>query len=282
MSIIYRIAASIFLLMTTIPFVNGQVFEHPKQQLINADSLRAEYDKAPYFGLYKDNYFIFGTSLNHKPNKENTNVKFQVSIQQKLTKSTLPGGTYLYLYYTQKVFWNVLEESLPMKDLNFNPGIGIAKPLFHKERYIGKFSFQIEHESNGRDSIQSRSWNKISFGGNILFEKNWLIHAKFWIPIVDGRNNKDILKYKGIFQIGTQFMTNDSRWKFGLLLVKRKDWKPNFNIIGEIKYRFSRKADWSIFLQYYNGYGEDLLNYKMFKSQLRAGIVITPPMFSDY
>lgn len=109
-----------------------------------------------------------------------------------------------------------------------------------------------------------------------------MIHAKFWIPIVDGENNKDLLKYKGIFQIGTQFMTNDNRWKFGLLLVKRKDWKPNFNIIGEIKYRFSRKADWSIFLQYYNGYGEDLLNYKMFKSQLRAGIVITPPMFSDY
>lgn len=89
MSIIYRIAKTIFLLLTTIPFVNGQIFEHPKQQLINADSFRAEYDKAPYFGLYKDNYFIFGTSLNHKPSKENTNVKFQVSIQQKLTKSTL-------------------------------------------------------------------------------------------------------------------------------------------------------------------------------------------------
>ena len=282
MSLQHRIAASILFIFGSVAIVNGQVLERPSQQAINADSLRMEYDKAPYFGLYKDNYFIFGPSLNHKPNKENTNVKFQVSIQQKLTKSTLPGGTYLYLYYTQKVFWNVLEESLPMKDLNFNPGIGIAKPIFNKNRYIGKASIQIEHESNGRDSIQSRSWNKISFGGNILLTKHWLIHAKFWIPIVDGENNKDILKYKGIFQIGTQFMTYDNRWKFGLLLVKRKDWKLNYNIVGEIKYRFSHKADWSLFLQYYNGYGEDLLDYKVFKSQLRAGIVITPPMFSDY
>lgn len=282
MSSLYRIIASIIFILTTIEVVNGQIVEHPAKSIINADSLRIEYDNAPYFGLYKDNYFIFGPSLNHKPNKENTNVKFQVSIQQKLTKSTLPGGSYLYFYYTQKVFWNVLEKSLPMTDLNFNPGIGVAKPVFHKGRYIGKFSFQIEHESNGRDSIQSRSWNKISFGGNILLTTNWLIHAKFWIPIVDGEHNKDILKYKGIFQIGAQAMTNDNRWKFGLLLVKRKDWKLNYNIIGEIKYRFSKKADWSIFLQYYNGYGEDLLDYKVFKSQLRGGIVITPPMFSDY
>lgn len=219
MSLKHRLTTLIFLLFTTANLVNGQVLERPVQPTINADSLRREYDKAPYFGLYKDNYFIFGPSLNHKPSKANTNVKFQVSIQQKLTKSTLPGGTYLYLYYTQKVFWNVLEKSLPITDFNFNPGIGVAKPLFNKNRYIGKLSFQIEHESNGRDSIQSRSWNKISFGGNILLTNQWLVHAKFWIPIVDGENNKDILKYKGIFQVGTQFMTNDNRWKFGLLLT---------------------------------------------------------------
>lgn len=279
---IIRILLVIFMVVAADFSVASQVIDPTKKIAYNTDSLRSEFDKEPYFGLYKDNYFIFGPSLNHKPNKSNTNAKFQVSIRQKLTKSTLPGGTYLYFYYTQKVFWNVLEESLPMKDLNFNPGIGIAKPIFNKNRYIGNLSLQIEHESNGRDSIQSRSWNKISLGGNVLLTDNWLIHAKFWIPIVDGKHNKDILKYKGIFQVGIQAKTDNNHWKFGLLLVKRKDWKPNCNIIGEIKYRFSRKADWSIFLQYYNGYGEDLLDYKVFKSQLRAGIVITPPMFSDY
>lgn len=278
----HRIITSIIIIFASINVICGQVVVSHTNNTIDADSLRMEFDKAPYFGLYKDNYFIFGPPLNHKPNRENTNVKFQISIQQKLTKSTLPGGTYLYLYYTQKVYWNVLEKSLPMTDINFNPGIGVAKPIFRESRYLGKLSLQLEHESNGRDSIQSRSWNKISFGGNILLTPNWLIHAKFWIPIVDGENNKDILKYKGIFQIGVQAKTDDNRWKFGLLLVKRKDWKPNYNIISEIKYRFSKKADWSFFLQYYNGYGEDLLDYKTFKSQLRAGIVITPPMFSDY
>ena len=100
--------------------LSGQIVTNVNAEKINSDSLRREFDKGPYFGLYKDNYFIFGPAINHKPNRENTNVKFQISIQQKLTRSTLPWGTYLYLYYTQKVFWNVLQESLPMTDLNFN------------------------------------------------------------------------------------------------------------------------------------------------------------------
>ncbi len=55
---------------------------------------------------------------------------------------------------------------MPMTDLNFNPGIGLTKPLFVKNRYIGKVSLIIEHESNGRDSIWSRSWNKVSLSAN--------------------------------------------------------------------------------------------------------------------
>ena len=111
-----------------------------KDELVNADSLRRAWDHGPNFGAYKDNYFIFGTAIGPKPTRQNTNVKFQVSIQHKLTKSTLPWGTYLYLFYTQKVFWNILEDSMPMTDLNFNPGIGLAKPLFSKTdgRYLGK------------------------------------------------------------------------------------------------------------------------------------------------
>lgn len=75
---------------------------------VDADSVRRDFDKQPYFGLYKDNYFIFGTTIGQKPTKENSNVKFQISISQKLTRSVLPWNSYLFLFYTQKVFWNIL------------------------------------------------------------------------------------------------------------------------------------------------------------------------------
>lgn len=249
---------------------------------IDADSLRREFDKGPYFTFYKDNYFIFGPSIGPKATKENTNVKFQISVRQKLTKSTLPLGSYLYLCYTQKVFWNVLEKSLPMTDLNFNPGIGLAKPVFREGKYFGKFILQLEHESNGRDSIESRSWNRLSLGADLLLTNNLLVHAKFWIPYVDGENNKDLLKYVGIGQAGVEVMSDDRRWKGSIVLVKRKTWKLDFNTVAEISWQFSRKADWSLFAQYYNGYGEGLLDYNRFSSHLRAGIVIRPKLFSDY
>lgn len=248
----------------------------------DTDSLRAEFDRGPYFSLYKDNYFIFGTSIGPKPTKENSNVKFQISIQQKLTKSVLPFGTYLYLFYTQKVFWNVLEKSLPMTDLNFNPGIGIAKPLFVKNRFIGKLTMQIEHESNGRDSIQSRSWNRITFGANFLIDANLSVHAKAWIPIIDGENNRDILKYCGIYQAGMSYQSNNKRWGGSLVMVKRAGWNLNYNTIVELFYKLSNNQNQYLFLQYYNGYGEGLLDYNKFHSQLRVGIVIKPRIFSDY
>lgn len=92
----------------------------------NPDSVREELDKRPYFSLYKDNYFIGGTTIGSKPTNKNSDVKFQLSISQRLTKSKLPFDTYLFITYTQKAFWNVFQESLPMYDLNFNPGIGLS------------------------------------------------------------------------------------------------------------------------------------------------------------
>lgn len=246
------------------------------------DSIRRDFRNQPYFGLYKDNYFIFGPSIGRKPTKENTNIKFQISIAQRLTNATLPWCTYLYLFYSQKCFWNVLENSMPMTDLNFNPGIGLTKPLFVKNRYVGKLSLILEHESNGRDSIWSRSWNKVSLASNIIIDPNLMVAGKIWIPIIDGQNNKDILDYCGIYQMSVQAMTDNRKFTGSLTLVKRRGWNLNYNTILELAYRFSRKSNQYFFLQYYNGYGEGLLDYKQFHSQLRVGIVIKPQLFSDF
>ena len=70
----------------------------------NPDSVRKELDKRPYFSLYKDNYFIGGTTIGSKPTNKNSDVKFQLSISQRLTKSKLPFDTYLFITYTQKAF----------------------------------------------------------------------------------------------------------------------------------------------------------------------------------
>ena len=188
------------------------------------DSLKHELEYGPYFGLYKDNYFTVGTTPFHKPTATNSDVKFQISLAIRLTDTVLPWNSFLFLMYTQKTFWNVFENSLPMHDLNFNPGIGWSKPFFNKNRYVGKLTLLLEHESNGRDGEDSRSWNRISFYGSTIIDEWLMVHAKFWIPIIDGENNKDILKYCGIYQSGVVITTPNKKFNFGLTLVKREGW----------------------------------------------------------
>ena len=247
-----------------------------------ADSIREELDKRPYFSLYKDTYFVGGTVLGGEPTQHNSDVKFQISFQQRLTKSNLPWNTYIYLFYTQKAIWNVLERSLPFHDLNFNPGVGLSKHIIVKGHLVGKATMMIEHESNGRDGTASRSWNKISWAGEAYISPYLMAHAKFWIPIVDGQYNKDIRNYMGISQAGFQAKSLDDKWVLDMTLVKRQGWNLNFNTIIQLGYRINHNSNQFIMLQYYNGYGESMLDYNQYHSRIRFGLLIRPRFFSDF
>lgn len=280
----YRFLIAIFTLLLALCSnrAQAQIVSVPGENSFNTDSVRAEFDNGPYFTLYKDNYFIAGTTVGGKPTRTNSDVKFQISIAQRITKSVLPFNSYLFLMYTQKCFWNVFEESLPMRDLNFNPGIGITKLLIAKGRLVGKATILAEHESNGRDGLASRSWNRISFCASIFVDPNIMIHGKTWIPIIDGENNRDILDYCGIYQTGGSVLSPNRRFQASVILTKRRGWNLNFNTVVELSYRIYKKDNQSLFLQYYNGYGENLLDYNRFHSRLRVGIVIKPKLFSDF
>lgn len=279
----HRYILILFITILSLGFpVRAQIVNTVEKEKLEADSIRRALDNGPYFTLYKDNYFIAGTTIGGKPTATNSDVKFQVSIAQRLTKSTLPFNTYLYLFYTQKCMWNVFENSMPMRDFNFNPGIGLAKHLFVKNRYVGKVTLMIEHESNGRDGIESRSWNKVSLASNIFIDPNFMVHGKVWIPIIDGQNNQDILYYSGIYQVGTTYTTPNKRFGFALTMVKRKGWNFKYNTIWEVNYRLFKDENQFLFLQYYNGYGENLLDYNQYHSRLRIGLVIKPQLFSEF
>ena len=246
------------------------------------DSLKKELDYGPYFGLYKDNYFTVGTAPFRKPTAMNSDVKFQISLAIRLTDTVLPWDSFVFLMYTQKTLWNVFQNSMPMRDLNFNPGIGWSKPFFNKDRYVGKLTLLVEHESNGRDGDESRSWNRISICGSTIIDEWLMVHAKFWIPIIDGMNNKDILDYCGIYQHGVVITTPNKKFSFGITGVKRKGWNLNFNTIFDFSWRVHEKSNLNLFAQYYNGYGENLLDYNQFHSRLRVGIIFKPKFFSEF
>ena len=122
---------------------------------ISEEDVRRRLDSTHSFGILKDNYFITGNALNKKINAENADVKYQISFRQRVSNSYLPFNTFVFISYTQKSFWNIYKESSPFRDTNFNPGIGFGRYLISdNENYFGTIFVQIEHESNGKDSIQ--------------------------------------------------------------------------------------------------------------------------------
>lgn len=247
-----------------------------------ADSIRKDFDSTPYFSIFKDNYFILGVPVGSKITSANSDVKFQISFAQRLTKSVLPLNSHLFISYSQKCFWNVFQESLPMYDLNFNPAIGLSRLIISKGRTVGKLTLMVEHESNGKDGLDSRSWNRISLATNIFITPLMMVHGKIWIPIIDGENNKDLLDYRGIYESGLQYRSANGRLGFAVIMAKRKGWNFNHNVTLEFNYRLFKNENQYFFIQYYNGYGEGLLDYNVHHSRLRAGIVIKPKFFSDY
>lgn len=248
----------------------------------NVDSIVKDFDSRPFFSLYKDNYFVAGTALNQKPTEFNSDVKFQISFSQRLTRSVLPWHSYLFLFYSQKAMWNIFEESLPFHDLNFNPGIGLSKLLIFKGKLVGKATLLVEHESNGRDGEASRSWNKVSLSASAFVLPDLMVHGKFWIPIIDGQQNKDILRYSGIFQVGGQWISRNKRWVVDATFVKHKGWNFSFNTIINVGFRLTKRDNQFLMLHFYDGYGENLLDYNKYHCRLRIGLLIRPTFFSDF
>lgn len=246
------------------------------KKLSNADSIIQSLDALPPFGIYKDNFFIGGTELFETPTRWNSDAKFQVSIRHRLTNSTLPFKTYLFFTYTQKAFWDIFKESFPFRDLNYNPTIGIGKALVYKNRLLGYIGLQFEHESNGKDGEDSRSWNKVTFSSTFLLHNRWLLETDFWIPIVDGERNKDIVKYAGWANASLEYTSPNRKYIFNAAVTKRGGWNLNHNVTLSAAVRMYGDSNQFLFIEYYNGYGESMLDYKDHRQRLRLGFVIKP------
>lgn len=249
--------------------------------VIDEKSALELFDSSPSFGIFRDNYFVTGVPTNHKIDKRTADVKFQISIRQRLTKSILPFKTFLYLTYTQKAFWDIYGKSSPFLDNNFNPGISLSKALIRRDQLVGVAVLSFEHESNGRDSIASRSWNYISLSGSWFFNYRFSAQVKLWAGWVDKVGNPDLLKYKGYgFVVFNYQSANERLWCSALINPRRKF--INMNTTLEVNYKPMRKANEYLFLQYYNGYAENLLEYDRYVSMIRIGICIKPALRSYY
>jgi len=259
---------------------NPQIFKPRHLNITEKDALKMA-DRLPSFAVYRDTYFVTGVPLNKEITRNSADASFQVSIRQRLTKSVLPFKTFAYLTYTQKSFWDIYANSSPFKDTNYNPGLGLGKYIFYKNKLAGAAFVQIKHESNGRDGTDSRSWNYLSVSMKYFFNERLNLAGELWAPWVDGANNKDLLDFRGLGFASVNYISNKHKWWLSADVNPRKGFiKMNTTVTAA--FRISERSNQYLFARFYQGYGESLLDYNKYTMNVRVGICIKPDFYNVF
>ncbi|KAF2509732.1 phospholipase A [Flavobacterium arcticum] len=225
----------------------------------------------PSFTIYGDNYLITGSTLGKTPDSDNSDAKFQIGFKQRLTNSALPWNTYAFFTYRQIAFWDIYKESVPFREINYNPGFAIMKPFFKNSRLNEILMFQFEHQSNGRDLENSRSWNYVSLSYMRFLSDRLTGKIKVWLPVGNLDGNSDITDYRGFQQLELDYKLNNSFiFESEFRKAYSLDWKGSM-LLG-LNFRISKTSNQYIYLQYFLGYSEDLINYNQDTQRLRVGI----------
>jgi len=244
---------------------------------------------------HRRNYILLAnynfSSMNDAPYEEavgepvdlnNTEVKFQVSFKFMLWENMFKKRTNgsLFFAYTQLAMWQLYNKDIssPFRDTNYEPEAFIAFNndwnIFGLTNRVNVFGFA--HQSNGRSEPLSRSWNRLY--ANFIFERgNFASALKIWYRIpedAENDNNPDIEDYLGNFELRSAYA-----WKehtFGLKWRNNLDFDENRGAI-ELNWSFPLWGTDRIkgYVQYFNGYGQTLIDYNASASTLGAGFLLT-------
>ncbi len=238
---------------------------------------------------YRPNY-ILPLAYNTSPNQDqsldvdpnaraqNTEVKFQISFKVKLWEDILGKDVDLWFAYTQLAFWQLYnkEFSAPFRETNYEPELLLNfrtnyDLLGLKGRII---NIGLNHQSNGRSQPLSRSWNRIV--ANFGFERdrfNLLLRTWYRIPeTTKDDDNPDIDRYLGYGEIWGYYFWNKHR--FGAML--RNNLRPSDNKGAvQLEWSFPLIEHVSGYVQYFNGYGESLIDYNKSVNRFSIGFMLT-------
>lgn len=204
--------------------------------------------------------------------------KFQLSVKFPVVYDVVGRNSSLWFAYTQQAFWQAYNSdiSAPFRDTNHEPEVFIVdKPkngfLGIKPNYI---SYGFSHQSNGQSGDLSRSWNR--FYVDFLFEKgNTAFSFKPWYRIPESSDNDDnpnIERYYGYGELSVIHIIDDYSIDFILRNnLKTSDNKGAF----QVGFNFPLWGKTRGYIQYFNGYGQSLLDYNHKTQSLGIGIMLT-------
>ena len=238
-------------------------------------------DSEQGLSFYKPNYALLGTD----PILE---AKMQFSFKYRFVEEgaferwwSAPANQ-LFFAYTQKMFWDLEEDSAPYPnnylDSYFSPELFWLKREMASSIWDSQFDFQVgfQHESNGRDSIFGRTWDRRyaqpfwTFGETRSYQ--FVATPKIWVPVNVGDEMDDIADYFGYGELWLKWGRHDGVLLETMLRKGTADW------YGAVELNASypiRPLNIFLYGQIFYGYGETLRLYNEETTTYRIGFALS-------
>jgi phospholipase A1 len=234
---------------------------------------------------HKPNYLLFTYNASANDRFEQLDaaeIKFQLSLKVSLAEDLLGGD--IALAYTQVSFWQAFNSDIssPFRESNYEPEImwRWVRPLRGDSLYNRAVVLGFVHQSNGRSEPLSRSWNRIYL--NLIFEyQNLYVSVKPWYRIPEdpktgptdpsGDDNPDIADYMGYGEVTAVWVQGKHR--VGLMLRNNLDSNSNHGAI-QLDWSYPLGNKMQVYVQYFNGYGESLVDYNHSVNRIGAGLML--------
>jgi len=235
----------------------------------------------------KPNYFLhtYLSSPNQDPYEftgqadrlDRSEIKFQLSFQSKLADDMFGRSADLWFGYTQVAFWQLYngDVSAPFRETNYEPEVYVSMltdyPLLGMTGRV--INWGIAHQSNGRAEPLSRSWNRVF--AEFFFERGDLaLSLKPWIRIKEKAaedDNPDITDYLGHYEF--RLLYHRRGHLFSAMLRNVFDGEHRYN--SELQWSFPIQRRLRGLVQWYNGYGENMIDYNHNNHRIGIGILLT-------
>jgi len=256
---------------------------------------------------YEPIYFVVGND-----DDVGYNAKFQISVDFKFfcafgdtdegviegtDRSVLTRLSEVHLGFSQTSIWDLSELSAPFRDSSYRPRLFYRlvteKPA--SDKWLAELDAGFAHESNGKAGDESRSMNllfvrpKWSFGLGSGGTKELNVQPMIYTYASVGGNNRDIADYRGYVDLHVEYLVGpvdrqsgrrkDDPWMIWTDLRKgKRSSYGSVEVSVAMPYRVVPLLDkfrgW-LMLQYFNGYGENLLQYNVKDgAQYRLGFAV--------
>lgn len=209
-------------------------------------------------------------------NLEPAETKFQISIKTPVRRRLLEGRLELWLAYTQQSHWQVFLDSGPFRETNYEPE---AMALIRIDRKLPGLDLRyvnigVVHQSNGRGSVISRSWNRIyaQFGFERGDDLALLVRPWIRLPELERLdNNPDIQSYVGRIEV-----TALKRWQSLAVALTLRN---NLSLSGsrgaaQLDIYFPLYRQMKGYVQVFEGHGESLIDYNHRQTTIGVGLAL--------